>query len=113
MIVSPNTVSFQMYNGYIAGTGDGIVTVAGKPAARPIYLYLVTSGMAKINLVARQVSSKDGHYMFTGLNPTKRYMVMARDHKYQYEPFVWDDIVPATDLNIEEQQILRQLWREQ
>ena len=95
------------HNGYIAGSEDGIVTVAGRPASQPIHLYEVSSGFAKMQLVARQVSLQDGHYMFTGLNPKKRYLVMVRDHKKEYEPFAFDFVEPATDLTYQEQQALQ------
>lgn len=90
------------YNGYIAGTGDGIVTVAGKPASRKIWLLNVQT------LAVEQVitSLKNGHYIFLGLDPAKKYMVMVRDYKKEYEPFVWDDVTPADDLTIDEQQAL-------
>ena len=93
--------------GYIAGTGDGIVTVQGKPAKREIWL-LNAQTMAVEQVMA---SLKNGHYLFTGLDSNKKYLVMARDYKKEYEPFVWDYVKPADDLTIAEQQALWQSWQ--
>lgn len=93
--------------GYIAGTGDGIVTVAGKPASRKIWLL-----SAQTMAVERVVTSlKNGRYVFLGLDPAKKYIVMVRDYKKEYEPFVWDHVIPADDLTIDEQQALWQSWQ--
>lgn len=90
-------------NGYIAGTGDGIVTVSGKPAARKIWLL-----NAQTMVVEQIVTSfKNGHYLFMGLDPSKEYLVMVRDYKRDLEPFAWDYVKPANDLTINEQQ---ELW---
>ena len=92
------------HSGYIAGSADGIVTVQGKPASRKIWL-LDAQTMAVQQVV---VSLKNGHYMFMGLDPAKRYLVMVRDYKKEFEPFVWDDVPPATDKTIVEQQSMWQ-----
>ena len=95
------------YSGYIAGSGDGIVTVQGKPASRKIWL------LDAKTMVAEQVitSLKNGHYLFMGLNPAKEYLVMVRDYKKELEPFAWDYVKPANDLAIDEQQALWQTWQ--
>lgn len=94
-------------SGYIAGSADGIVTVQGKPASRKIWIM-----DAKTMAVERIVTSlKNGRYLFVGLDPTKEYLVMARDYKKEYEPFVWDYVKPADDLTIDEQQALWQSWQ--
>ena len=95
------------YNGYIAGANDGIVTIAGNPASRKIWL-LNAQTMAVEQVVT---SLKNGHYMFLGLDPAKKYMVMVRDYKKEYEPFVWDYVKPADDLTIAQQQALWQTWQ--
>ncbi len=89
---------------YIAGTGDGIVTVAGVPAKRDVWLLNAQT------MVVEQVitSLKNGHYLFTGLDPDSRYLVMARDYKKEYEPTAWDDVPPATDKTINEQMAMWQ-----
>lgn len=99
--------------GYIAGSADGIVSVIGQPASRAIYLYEVGRGMALMSLVARQASLANGHYLFMGLDPAKRYLLMVRDlapqdNEQRYEPFAYDYVVPATDLSVAEQQALYQ-----
>ncbi|MGA6102090.1 hypothetical protein ACPESL_07885 [Psychrobacter pocilloporae] len=95
------------HHSYIAGSGDGIVTVQGKPASRKIWLLNAQT------LAVEQVitSLKNGHYMFLGLDPDKRYLVMVRDYKKEYEPFVWDYVVPADDLTVAEQQSLWASWQ--
>lgn len=93
--------------GYIAGTGDGIVTVQGKPAKRDIWL-LNTNTLAVEQLVA---SLDNGRYIFTSLDPDSEYLVMARDYKKEYEPFCWDYVKPADDLTIIEQNALWQSWQ--
>lgn len=93
--------------GYIAGAGDGIVTVLGKPAQRKIWLL-----GAQTMLVERStVSLPNGHYLFTGLDPGKEYIVIVRDHEKKLEPFVWDYVKPADDLTIAEQQDLWSSWQ--
>ena len=93
--------------GYIAGANDGIVTVAGKPESRKIWL-LNAQTMAVEQVV---ISLKNGHYIFLGLDPSKRYLVMARDYKKEFEPFAWDYVKPADDLTVAEQQALWATWQ--
>lgn len=93
--------------GYIAGSGDGIVTVQGKPASRKIWLL-----NAKTMLAEQVITSlKNGHYLFLGLDPVKEYLVMVRDYKKELEPFAWDYVKPADDLTVAEQQALWQTWQ--
>ena len=95
------------HNGYIAGSGDGIVTVRGKPASRRIWL-LNAKTMAAEQVIT---SLKNGHYMFLGLDTAKEYLVMVRDYKRELEPFAWDYVKPANDLTLTEQQALWQTWQ--
>lgn len=95
------------YSGYIAGSGDGIVTVAGKPAERKIYL-IDANSMVTEQLV---ISLNNGHFLIKGLNPSKEYLVMARDFKREFEPFVWDQLKPADDLTLNEQEALWASWQ--
>ena len=92
---------------YIAGSGDGIVTVQGKPASRKIWLLDAQS----LAIEQAITSLKNGHYLFMGLDPAKEYLVMVRDYKKEYEPFVWDYVKPADDLTMAEQQALWQSWK--
>lgn len=95
---------------YIAGSGDGIVTVGGVPSQRQVHLLDAVS----LQKLRTTVSLKNGHYLFSGLDATKQYIVMARDLppdgvNQRYEPAVWDYVTPATDLTTAEQQ---QLWEQ-
>lgn len=93
--------------GYVAGSSDGIVTAQGKPASRKIWLF-----DAKTMTVEQIITSlNSGHYLFRGLDPSKKYLVMVRDYKKEYEPFAWDYVKPADDLTIAEQQALWQSWQ--
>lgn len=93
--------------GYIAGSGDGIVTVNGVPSSRRIWLL-----RAETMIVEQVLTSKgNGHYILMGLDPDKEYLVMVRDHKKEFEPFVWDYVKPASDLNFDEQQALWASWQ--
>lgn len=94
-------------SGYVAGSSDGIVTVAGKPSSRKIWLF-----DAKTMIVEQIITSlKNGHYIFLGLNPSKEYLIMVRDYKKEFEPFAWDYVKPATDLTINEQVTLQASWQ--
>ncbi len=94
-------------SGYIAGTNDGIVTVAGQAASREVWL-LNAQSMAVEKIVT---SLSNGHYLFMGLDPDRRYLVMVRDYKKEFEPFVWDYVKPAADLTVVEQQALWASWQ--
>lgn len=96
MIIVPMAFAITN-NNYIAGSGDGIVTVQGQPASRPIYL------LDAVTLAVVQIASsyKNGRYIFMCLEPETAYMVIVRDYKKEYEPFVWDYVIPATELNID------------
>lgn len=96
--------------GYIAGTGDGIVTVNAMAASRLVLLMDANAKDCKI--IGRVWSHASGHYMFNNLDPDKEYLVMARDHKKQFEPFAYDYVLPATDLTIDAQRELRDSWQQ-
>ena len=95
------------YTGYIAGSGDGIVTVGGQPASRHIYLLDANT----VAFIGHTVSLPNGHYLFIGLDTDRQYIVMARDYKREYEPAVFDYVTPATDLTLAQQQDLWQSWQ--
>lgn len=104
-----NTTSrYSKLMGYIAGAGDGIVTVQGKPAKREILL--MDANSRDYQFVARVWSLNNGRYMFTDLDSDKEYLVMARDYNKEYEPFAYDYVQPATDLTHAEQDALRESW---
>lgn len=94
MIISPVILALTNTN-YIAGSSDGIVTVQGRPASREISLLdAVTLAVLK-----ETTSRADGHYVFVNLDADREYLVMVRDYKKEFEPFAWDYVKPATDLD--------------
>ena len=95
------------FTGYIAGSGDGIVTVMGSPASRDIYLLDAND----MQLLRRTTSLPNGHYIFMALDPDAEYLVMVRDYKKELEPFAWDCVKPANDLTLIEQQALWASWQ--
>lgn len=95
--------------GYIAGSGDGILTVQGVPSERDIYLL----DAGTMFMLKSTKSSPSGHYMFSGLDASREYIVMARDSIREFEPFAWDYVKPASDLTVAEQQAMRQTWQAQ
>lgn len=95
------------HGGYIAGSGDGIVTVQGNPSSRNIWLLSADT----MEIEQGVTSLKNGHYAFFGLDKSKEYLVLARDYKKEFEPFAWDYVKPADDLTIDEQQALWATWQ--
>lgn len=93
--------------GYVAGSGDGIVTVQGKPASRKIWLLNAKT----LIIESSQWSLENGRYLFLGLDTEKEYLVIVRDYKKEFEPFVWDYVKPANDLTLDQQQVLWQTWQ--
>ena len=100
------------HSGYIAGSGDGIVTVQGKPASRKIWLL-----DAQAVIVEQVVTSlNNGHYMFLGLDPNKKYIMIVRDFepdgvKWTGEAAIWDYIEPMSDKTLEAQEALWASWQ--
>ena len=101
---APNVLNMPL--GYIAGTGNGIVTVAGKPAQAEVLLF--DASQIWLGVSHRTHSLPNGQYLLRGLNPAKRYLIMARDYQGEYEPYCYDHVAPATDLTLDEQQALWQ-----
>ena len=100
------------HNSYIAGSGDGIVTVQGKPASRKIWL-LDAQTMAVEQVIA---SLPNGHYMFIGLNPEKKYVVIVRDFEpdgisWRGEGAMWDYVEPMSDKSLNALQALWASWQ--
>lgn len=87
------------HTGYIAGTKDGIVTVGGEPASRQIDVFDAKT----LVWVQTATSNDNGNYLIMGLDPAKRYLLMARDYKGEYEPCCWDYVKPMTDKTLDEQ----------
>lgn len=95
--------------GYIAGTADGIVTVAGVPSSREVCLYALYHYKPMV-LVDRVWSTGNGNYMFGSLDASIEYLVMVRDYGREFEPFTWDYVKPATDITNHEQYLLEKSW---
>lgn len=106
-MLAPVFTIINVPQSYIAGIGEGIVTVNGVPSSRHIFLFDANS----MELLRRITSLANGHYIFNGLDSTKQYLVMGRDYNREYEPFCWDYVTPATDLTIAQQQELWQSWQ--
>lgn len=93
--------------GYIAGTGDGIATIDGKPAQAEILL--TDASDVKAGFIHRTFSLKNGRYLIKGLDPRQRYLILARDLNGNYEPCAYDNLAPASDLTMDE---LAALWEQ-
>lgn len=100
-----NIYASPAQTGYIAGSGDGIVSVAGNGAVRPIYLLDPTY----FNIIKITYSLNNGHYLFRDIDTEREYIVFARDHERNYEPAVYDYVSPANDLSLAEQE---ELWQQ-
>lgn len=96
------------YSGYIAGDGDGIVTINSKPAPRRLMVFNAVTAV----FVGNYHSLDNGRYLIIGLDPAKEYLIICRDHKREYEPVAYDYVKPATDLTFEAQQTLWASWQQ-
>lgn len=93
--------------GYVAGTADGIVTRGGVPSA----LELIVMNATDLQVIQRTQSLKTGNYLIAGLDPSGKYLIMARDHDGEYEPFCWDFVAPMSDKTFDEQMELWWSWQ--
>ncbi len=75
---------------YIAGEGDGIVSIKGLPVARQV----VALEQDTLTVAAKTWSFPDGGYVLPNLDPDKQYIVMAYDHTGDYEPVAYSHISP-------------------
>lgn len=99
--------AFCQHTGYIAGTTDGIVTVGGESAKRQICVFDVDT----LTWLQTATSNENGNYLIMGLDPNKKYLLMARDYKQEYEPCCWDYVIPKNDKTLDEQMELWQSWQ--
>ena len=60
--------------------------MGGKPASRRILLI----ERERFKVVDDTWSADDGSYLFDQLNPEQDFLVLALDHKRQYEPVAYD-----------------------
>lgn len=95
------------YAGYISGEKDGIVTVGGEPASRQIDVFDAKTR----EYLQSTTSNENGNYLIMGLDLTKKYLLMARDYKGEYEPCCWDFVTPKDDKTLDEQMELWQSWQ--
>ena len=102
MVLDP--IYIAAHRGYFAGQDDGIVTVAGQGAVGNLYVFASHTML----LVQRARSLASGHYLVPYLDPTRRYVLMARHPQGHYEPVCYDQLRPANNLTITEQ---REVWR--
>lgn len=112
--VSEMTYVQHIDTGYIAGTADGIVSANGVQALREIIA--IDADDPTYAIVKRVHSLPNGRYLIDNLDPAKRYLVMCRDcvanHNIklgEYQPAVFDNVVPAHDLNLAQ---ISALWQE-
>ena len=88
------TISYNdpLLTGFVAGSGNGIVTVDGKPAQKRIVIF---ERLDSFPVLRQTWSYPDGTYFIDNLNKDKTYLVMAFDDKQKYEPVAWDFIKAA------------------
>lgn len=75
---------------YIAGEGDGIVSIKGLPVARQVVAFEQNT----LTLAAKTWSFPNGSYVLPNLDPAKQYIVMAYDYTDDYEPVAYSHITP-------------------
>ena len=99
-MASVNTMFFnpslaRRYTGgaFIAGSGAGIVTVAGSPARKRVVL-LDAGSLRPVRVTS---SNANGEYLFPHLNQNRRFVVVALDHQLQFNAVIRDNITPAVD----------------
>ena len=112
VLVKTYTSLSLTHSGYIAGSGEGIVTVQGKPSSRKIWL------LNAVSLAVEQVvtSLNNGHYAFFGLDTAKKYVVIVRDFepdgiRWTGEAVIWDYVEAATDKTLDAQYALWASWQ--
>jgi len=80
------------FNGYhkLAGQGAGIVTVAGAPASRPVWIY---SARSRFPVYATQ-SNSDGTWEVLNI-ANEPYTIIAFDNQGQFNAVIRDNITPV------------------
>lgn len=80
--------------GYFAGEGSGIVTVAGVPARRRIFVYDEQTMLCVRDVYSRE----DGTYRVDNLDETRTYILMGYDNLRQYNKIDgWAGMKPKVD----------------
>ena len=77
-------------DGFIAGTGKGVVTIDGQPTSRRVYLF----EQSTMDCLGDMWSNDNGEYRFSNLSDKFRYMVLARDYTGKYSPVSVDNVIP-------------------
>lgn len=71
------------------------------PVKRRVHLLVADSAMLisipRFDMGEIVVSSDSGEWEFQGLNPLRKYHVIAYDHTGQYDPVVKMNLVPTVD----------------
>ena len=95
MLIDVNTTRAGPFagDGKIAGSPPGIVTVAGSPASRPVFLI----DRISLRLVAETISEPDGTWSISGLNRDRLFLVLALDPTGQFNAVIRDNITPAEE----------------
>lgn len=75
---------------YIAGEGEGLVKINGKPAVRQV----AALRQDTLAVAAKDWSSPDGRYLLPNLEPNVNYIVMAIDYTGAFEPVCFSHIQP-------------------
>ena len=78
-------------SGFLAGEDPGIVTVAGAPAVRRVFVF----DRSTHQLAATVVSDENGEWRVENLSLARRYYVVAFDHGNQFNAVIRDNITPA------------------
>lgn len=91
--------------GYIAGTGNGIVSTPTRAAARMVYALDAET----LSIECTGISNSRGQYLLPYLDRQKSYLLMARDFTGVYEPVCYDHITPASDKTFAQ---LQELWQQ-
>lgn len=93
--------------GYVSGEEDGIVTIGGVPSSRQIDVFDAKTR----EYLQSTISNNNGNYLIVGLDPTKKYLLIARDYKQEYEPCCYDFVTPRDDRTLDEQMELWRSWQ--
>lgn len=95
--------------GYIAGMGDGIVTINGVPKSRKLIVYDAVTEQ----YVQTAYSLDNGHYLIPNLDPSRRYLVLCRPiygiDERGVKAKAWDNVTPTNDKTSAE---LTELWQQ-
>ena len=89
------------------GATSRVRTTASSPSQGAVGNLYVFDARTML-LVQRARSLASGHYLVPYLDPTRRYVLMARHPQGHYEPVCYDQLRPANNLSIAEQ---REVWR--